>query len=117
MAERLTSRSKVKAAKKPKKDAKKKAARVAPQVISDAVGGNLPDGTIKSFFRESSALLKVAKSAQGEYRAHVKKGKELGLDPADISHEPCEGDKVMLDGNYDLISLARTINEAQREKP
>lgn len=89
MAERLTSRSKVKkpaAPKASKKAAKKKAApRVAPQVIADAIGGNVTDSAIRDGLREAVKLHEAMKSAGSAYANHKKKLKEIGIYPDDVS--------------------------------
>lgn len=87
MAQRLTSRSKIKAPKasKPKKEKKQKAARVSPQQLSDAIGSNVTDSAIKSHLVTASSLKADVDSAMGAFRAQVKKCKEIGLDPADVS--------------------------------
>lgn len=87
MAVRLTSRSKVKAPKpaKEKKAKKKAAARVSPQVLSDAIGGNVPDSAIRSHLTMASSLKADIEKATGAYRAHIKACKAIGIWPEDVS--------------------------------
>lgn len=91
MAQRLTSRSKIKPDPKPRKPPKAakpkktKPTRVAPQVLADAVGGNLTDATIKEKLTGAVALKKDLDSANSAYRNHIKACKAVGLFPADVA--------------------------------
>lgn len=78
-----TSRSKVKAPKAAKKE--KKPARVAPQVISDAIGGNITDSAIRDGLKEAVELQDAMKSASSAFANHKKKLKAMGIYPDDVS--------------------------------
>lgn len=103
MAQRLTNRSKIKAAKpKKEKKAKKPTRRMTPSEVAEVVeGSNVTDATIRERIKATLAAHATAKSAQATYRNELKTCKQAGIDPSDVT--------------FYIATKAREPEDVQRE--